>query len=95
MTAPATSSNGGIHVQIVSLVWGVLAFLGMVIALLPGLSMLNWFSMPFAGVGVILSGIALATAKPVNRGAAIAALVANGIALAIGIIRLVLGGGIL
>jgi hypothetical protein len=82
-------------VQIVSLVWGVRAFRGMGVALLPGLSMLNWFNMPLAGVGVILSVIALATAKPVNRGAAIAAQVANGIALAIGVIRLALGGGII
>ena len=81
--------------QIVSLVWGVLAFLGMVVALMPCLNQLNWFNVPFAGVGTILSVIALATAKPANRGAAIAALVANGIALAIGVIRLVLGGGII
>ena len=81
--------------QIVSLVWGVLAFLGMVIALLPCLSKLNWFNVPFAGGGLILSVIALATAKPANWGVTIAALVANGIALAIGVIRLVLGGGIL
>lgn len=81
--------------QIVSLVWGVLAFLGMVISLLPCLNKLNWFDVPFAGVGVILSIIALVTAKAANRGAAIAALVANGIALAIGVIRLVLGGGII
>lgn len=80
---------------VVSLVWGVLALLGLVIAFLPCLGTLNWLNVPFAGVGLILSIIALATSKPANKGVAIAALVANGVALAIGAIRLVLGGGIL
>jgi hypothetical protein len=81
--------------QIVSLVWGVLAFLGMVIAFLPCLGFLNWINIPFAGVGLVLSIIALATSKLANRGVAIAALVCNSVAVAIGVIRLALGGGIL
>jgi hypothetical protein len=82
-------------VQIVSLVWGVLALLGMATAFLPCLGALNWFNIPFAGVGLILSVIALAISKPANKGAAIAALAANGVAVVIGVIRLALGGGIL
>jgi hypothetical protein len=82
-------------VQIVSLVWGILAFLGMVVAFLPCLGALNWVNIPFAGVGLVLSIIALATAKLENRGVAIAALAANSVAVAIGVIRLVLGGGII
>ena len=81
--------------QIVSLVWGILAFLGMVVAFLPCLGALNWVNIPFAGAGLVLSIIALATAKPENRGVAIAALAANSVAVAIGVIRLVLGGGII
>ena len=97
--------------QIVSLVWGVLALLGMVIAFLPCLGALNWFNIPFAGVGLILSIIALATSKfkgkvvvddrpfkvriETEKAVAIAAVVANSVAVAIGVIRLVLGGGIL
>jgi hypothetical protein len=81
--------------QMVSLVWGVFAFIGMVIALLPILGGLNWFNLPFAGVGVILSLIALTTSKSSNKGTAIVALVANGIAAAIAGIRLLLGGGIM
>jgi hypothetical protein len=81
--------------QIVSLVWGVLAFVGMVVAFLPCFGSMNWFNVPFAGVGVVLSIIALATSKAANNGVAIAALVCNGIAVAIGVIRLFLGGGIL
>ncbi len=91
----AATSDGGVHVQIVSLVWGVLAFLGMVVAFLPCLGSLNWFNIPFAGIGMILSIIALVTAKPANKAVAVAAVVCNGVAVAIAVIRLVLGGGIL
>jgi hypothetical protein len=94
--APITAEqlqNGGVLVQIVSLVWGVLAFLGMMIAFLPYLGPLNWFNVFFAGVGVVLGVIALVTAKPWNRGIAIAAVVANGVAAAIGVVRLIFGTG--
>ncbi len=79
--------------QIVSLVWGVLAFLGMMIAFLPYLGPLNWFNVFFAGVGVVLSVIALVTAKPWNRGIAIVAVVANGVATVIAVVRLIFGVG--
>jgi hypothetical protein len=82
--------------QVVSVVWGVFAFIGMVVGFLPFLSALNWLNLPFSGVGVILSVIALVTAKPAHKGTAIVALVANGIVLAILVARLFfLGGGIL
>lgn len=81
--------------QIVSLVWGVLAFLGMVIGLLPCFAVWSRLNIPFAGVGVILSIVALATAKASNKGIAIAALVSNGVAFAIGLIALLLGRGTL
>jgi hypothetical protein len=76
--------------QMVSLVWGVLAFLGMVVTLLPCLGRLNYFNIPFAGVGLILSVIALATSKAETRGVALVAAAANGVALAIAVIRLAL-----
>ncbi len=76
--------------QLVSLVWGVLVFLGMLIAFLPHLGVLNWLNTPVAGVGLILSLLALAMSKAGNKAVAIAALVANGVAVAVGVIRLVL-----
>ncbi len=81
--------------QIVSLVWGVLAFLGMLVGFLPCLGAINWLNIPFAGVGLILSIAALATSKTTNNGAAIAGLLCNGAAVIIGVIRLTLGHGIL
>lgn len=80
--------------QIVSLVWGILAMLGLVVAFLPCLGSLNWLNIPFAGFGVIVSAIALATQKEGNRGGAIAGLVCCGIAIAVGLVRLWLGGGV-
>lgn len=81
--------------QLLSLVWGVLAFLGMIVGFLPCLGALNWLNIPFAGAGLIISIVALVTSKTTNNGSAIAGLVCNAIAIFIGIIRLTLGGGIL
>lgn len=81
--------------QILSLVWGILAFLGMIVGFIPCLGALNWLNIPFAGIGVILSLVAVAGAKNGSKGAAIAGLVANVIAVVIGVVRLTIGGGIL
>jgi hypothetical protein len=81
--------------QVLSLVWGVLAFIGMIVGFIPCLGALNWLNIPFAGIGVILSIVAIAGARGGNSGAAIAGLVANAIAVVVGAVRLVLGGGIL
>ncbi len=81
--------------QILSLVWGVLAFLGMIVGFIPCLGALNWLNIPFAAVGLIVSIVAAANARPSNKGAAVAGVVCNGIAVVIGSIRLAMGGGIL
>jgi hypothetical protein len=81
--------------QVLSLIWGILAILGMVVGFVPCLGALNWLNIPFSGIGIIISGIALGTAGDKPKGSSIAGLVCCGIALFFGIIRLVLGGGIL
>ena len=78
--------------QILSLVWGILAVLGMGVAFVPCLGSLNWINIPFAVVGFIIAIIA--KSKPGNQGAATAGLILNGIAIGFGIVRLALGGGI-
>ena len=78
---------------IVSLIWGILSILWMLIALIPLLGWGNWFMIPFAGVGAILAIIAIATNK--GRVTGIIGLVLCGIAIGIGSVRLLLGGGIL
>ena len=81
--------------QVLSLVWGILALIGMIIGFVPCLGALNWLNIPFAGVGAIVSGIAVGTSKDSNRVAGLTGLVCCGIALVFGMIRLALGGGIL
>jgi hypothetical protein len=80
--------------QVLSLIWGILAILGMVVGFLPCLGALNWLNIPFAGIGIIISGIALGTAGDKPKGSSIAGLVCCVIALFFGIIRLSLGGGV-
>lgn len=77
--------------QILSLVWGILALLGLVVAFVPCLGWLNWANIPFAIAGLIIS-IMAKSRRP--SGAATAGMVLNGIAIVLGIIRLKLGLGI-
>jgi hypothetical protein len=80
--------------QVLSLIWGILAILGMVVAFFPCLGALNWLNIPFSGIGIIISGIALGTAGTKPKGSSVAGLVCCIIAMFFGIIRLVLGGGV-
>ncbi len=80
---------------VLSLVWGILAALGMVVAFLPCLGSLNWLNIPFSAVGLILSIVALATSKQERKGAGVAGLVLCAMAVLFGLIRLALGGGVL
>ena len=80
--------------QMLSLLWGILAIIGMVVGFFPCLGSLNWLNIPFAGVGIIVSGIALGTEGDRSKSCGVAGLVCCIVALFFGIIRLALGGGI-
>jgi len=77
------------------LVWGIVAILGMGVAFLPCLGALNWLNIPFSLVGLIVSVIATSQAPPDKKNLAIAGIVLCAFAAVFGLIRLVLGGGIL
>lgn len=81
--------------QLLSLVWGILALIGMIVAFIPCLGALNWLVIPFAVIGLIISIVALNQAPAANRGQAMAGTICSAIAVVLGCIRLVLGGGIL
>ncbi|UCC67165.1 MAG: hypothetical protein JSV79_08450 [Armatimonadota bacterium] len=81
--------------QTLSLIWGVLALLGMLIALTPCLGALNWINIPFSVLGLIISIIAFATAGGKATGGSTAGIICCVIALVVGGIRLILGGGVL
>jgi len=78
---------------VLSIIWGILAVLGMIVAFTPCLGSLNWINIPFAVVGLIFAAVAMANENTKQAGTA--GLVLNGIAIFVGVIRLIMGGGIL
>lgn len=74
---------------------GVLSLLGMLIAFIPCLGSLNWINIPFSVVGVIIGVVAVTTLLQDKKGMAIAGIVMCGVAAFLGMVRLVMGGGIL
>jgi hypothetical protein len=67
-----------------------LAYAAMVI----GLRGFNWFTVPFAALGIVLSLAVLFVFRSRRDAARIAALLSNAIALVIGLLRLRGGAGI-
>jgi hypothetical protein len=77
-----------------TLVWGMVAYAAMVIGLLSALRGFNWFTVPFAALGIVFSLAVLFMFRSRRDAAPIAALVSNAIALVIGLLRLWGGAGI-
>ena len=80
--------------QVLGLIWGILAIIGMVIGFFPCLGALNWINVPFSGIGIVISAIALGTAGDKPKSNSILGLVLCTIALLFGIVRLFMGGGL-
>jgi uncharacterized membrane protein YqjE len=76
-----------------SLIWGVLATVGFFFGFIPFLGWLNWFNIPFAFVGLVISVIALSTAER-DRAMAIVGVVLCAVATVFGAFRLAFGGGV-
>jgi hypothetical protein len=81
--------------QLLSLIWGILAVLGLGVAFFPCLGALNWLNIPFAIVGLIISLVANSKAPAGQKGMATAGIVLCGAAVLFGVVRLILGGGVL
>lgn len=79
----------------VSLVLGILTILGMLFASIPCLGAFNWLNIPVAIVGLVLGLVAYFKKDGTPKGAAVAGIVMCGIAVVIGGVRLIVGGGIL
>jgi hypothetical protein len=81
--------------KFLSLIWGILALIGMIIGFIPCFGAYNWINIPFAAVGLILSIIAIVNSRPdESKGSATAGLILCAAAMIFGLIRLSLGGGI-
>ncbi len=81
--------------QTISLIWGILALVLMVVGLVPLLGALNWLNIVFAGLGMIFGVFAYATKAEGSRRGSIAGLISCIVAVVVGILRLILGGGII
>ena len=75
-----------------SLIWGILAILGMIVAFIPCFGSLNYMNIPFAVFGLLFSILALVLSS--NKELAIAGCVLCAVAILLGAIRLVLGFGV-
>lgn len=80
---------------VISLVWGVIALLWMLLAFIPLLGWGNWFMIPFAVVGAIIAASGLLFTRSENRGRARTGLILNVVAIGVGAVRLMLGGGVI
>ena len=79
---------------LISVLWGVVAMIWMVLALIPLLGWGNWFLIPFAAVGAIIAAIGILFTSNAKTGRAKTGLVLNGIVIVVAIVRLGIGGGI-
>lgn len=83
--------------RMVSLIWGIVAFLIFCLGLIPCLGWLNWFNIPMALIGIVISAIALGRTRGGEQSTApaVIGLVLSLIAVCVGGVRLLLGGGVL
>ncbi len=80
---------------LISLLWGIVALLWMVLAFIPLLGWGNWFLIPFAAFGALVAAVAILFTSPGNRSRAKTGLLLNGLVIVVGVVRLVLGGGVI
>jgi len=88
------SSRPAGPMQVVSLIWGILAIIGMFVAFLPFFGWMNWANIPFSFIGLIISIVATATSKG-KKGMGITGIVLCSIAIFFGSIRLIFGAGLI
>jgi hypothetical protein len=80
--------------EVLSLIWGILAVLALGVFFFPCLGWLNWLNVPFSLIGLIIGLVALNKAQPEKKNLAVAGVVLCAVAVILGALRLFLGGGI-
>lgn len=78
-----------------SLVMGILSICGMLLGFIPCLGAFNWINIPFSILGLVIGIIAYTRKDGEPKGNAKAGIIMCGIAMLFGLIRLILGGGVL
>ena len=80
---------------LISVLWGIVAMIWMVFALIPVVGITNWLLIPIAAVGAIIATFGIVLTTPEKRGRAKAGLVLNGIVIIVAVVRLGMFGGLL
>jgi len=80
--------------QALSLAWGILAVIGMVVGFIPCFGWTNWVNIPFAFAGLIFSIIAHIVTRGPNRQNSTVAIILCILAVLLGSKRLMVGFGI-
>lgn len=80
---------------VISLIWGILAVLGMLVGFIPCLGALNWLNIPFAGIGLVVAAVAYSRAEEEDQRSCMAGIAMCAVAAVFGLIRLVIGLGVL
>lgn len=91
--APATGKDSPLCGP--ALAWGILVFAGFCVGLLPCLGWLNWITVPSAYAGMVVNIVALVKTRHRTPPAAVAGLLLSLIAAKLGLLRLLVGGGLL
>jgi hypothetical protein len=80
---------------LISLLWGIVAVVLMLVGLIPLLGWANWIIIPFAAVGALIAAIGVLFTSSGKRGRAIAGLILNAIVIVVAVTRLSMGGGVI
>ena|SRR2546423_6435719 len=89
-------TQGGSSLPVVAMSMGIVSVCLMLVGLVPCLGWINWMMLLVAGVNKILCWVCIFTEKrPDARSKAVIGLVLTCVALFVGVIRLILGGGCL
>ena len=79
---------------LISVLWGIVAMVFMVFALIPLLGITNWLLIPFAAVGALIAAVGILFTSSPKRGRAKAGLLLNLVVIVVAIVRLSMGGGV-
>lgn len=80
--------------KITGISWGILALCGLVLGFIPCVGWFNWFNIPFSIIGLAVNSILFAMTKDDSKMAFVAGGICCLVAMGFGIVRLVLGAGV-
>lgn len=92
--ARARNGTGVEGLQLVALIWGLLAGFGMLFGLIPLLGWTNWLSIPVSSMGLIFGIVAACAGRDPNKADALIGTGCCVIAVGVSIVRLVIGFGV-